>query len=582
MEQSLELFAKQIKENIKFLIEKEKIAEATLLINDYLRLISSDIEIYSMKAIVHIMQGEFEEAKNILNKGLEFEPKNYDLLYNLAFVYEVKEDYLQSLTFYRKALRSNYYDIDRTEVEGKIKQLKAIVRDGVRNDLFLSDILEIDTILFIDFSNNEQVNELAVRLLNYGLVVDIAYMGVSPLMNLKNSIPYRKILGITNINDLIEYVRYYDYDVVHLFSATKEIESYFKLKHVQFTRANINCKTDSEIIENYRKNRNKQYANNNRHYERYDDKITIVIPTYNRSYYLNRTLNFINNYKYLKPKVLVLDSSEEGNAIANEKSIEKYTSYQIVYKRYSSNIRLIDKFDIALLELVNTEYVIFCFDDDYLTEEGILESIKILDSDKALFSVKGKNLYYPISSENLIEYDWFETLIDNNPIDRLKKITQGFVANLVFQVFRTKEYKELQFFRSNINKLLPKNETFDEYLYHFLKIITGKIKKINVDLNIRDQSIPRTQIVKNFPHLVIDGTFNENYHAFCDVLKRYFTFLGQEIENIDEEIEMIFINFLANFLKIPRQFIKINKKSGFDLRVLEAGMRKSWVWPSNL
>ncbi|MBU3176438.1 TIGR00180 family glycosyltransferase [Clostridium estertheticum] len=570
---------KKIRENIHFLIDNNKLEESMSLIGEYVKIDSEDVEICSMKAVVLIMQGNMDEAEEVLKQGLSINLNNFDLNYNLAYIYEIKQEYTKSLVFYRKALRINYYDIDRTEIEKSIHELKLIIKNNVKDKLSLN-IAKIDNILFIDFDNNEKVNTLGEKLAGYGLNIDIAYSGANPLNVFINKVnPYRKILGITNIDDFIEYAKYYNYDVIHLFNASSTIKKYFQGKSLEFIDGNIFEKTDNEIIKYYANRKLKPYT---RHEFKQNNNITIIVPTYNRPYYLNRTLNFINNYKYIKPNVIVLDSSDDNNKLVNKKNIEKFKNRNIVYKEYSSKVRVDRKLSLYLLsDELNTEYTAICFDDDFLTEEGIIDSIKALDKDKELFSTKGKNLYFPISMGNLIEYDWFEALEHNNAMDRLRKITQGFVANFAFLVFRTNEYKKMQTFFDENKEFLPPNSIFVEYLYSFLKITTGKIAKINVDLNIRDQSIPRAQQVENFPHAVVDGSFNENYHAFCKILKKYFIYLKKDVQNFDNEIKVIFTEFLVNFLNVSREYVNL-KDNEFDIKKLEIGMRKSWVWPSNL
>lgn len=579
MNNDINLTKKQIKGNIQQLIDKGKIAEAKELINEYKVIVNDDVEAYSIEAVIAIIENKLNDAENILIEGLEIDNKNYDLLYNLAYIFETKQDYIKSLAFYRKALRFNYYNIDRKEIENIIEQLKLTIINNVNDKLCLGTA-KITNILFIDFDNNEKVNNLAQRLESYGINVDIAYRGTNPLYKLANkNNPYRKVLGITNIDDLIEYAEFYNYDDIHLFNASSKIKKYFIAKSLKFTTENLFCKTDDEIMDYYANNKSESFINN-QYIE--TNNITIIVPTFNRPYYLNRTLTYINSYKYLKPKVMVLDSSEESSKIINENNVKRFNNVNILYKQYPSSIRVDKKISSALLkEKIGTEYVAICFDDDFLTEEGIIKSINELDKDKELFAAKGKNLFYGNSMGNLVEYDWFEGLKQSNAIDRLKKITQGFFPNFAFIVFRTEKYIKLQQFSDENMELFPQNSTFIEYLYHFLIIATSKITKINVDLNVRDQSIQRAQQVENFPHAVMNASFNDNYHAFCNILKRYFIYLGIDVQNFDDEIEFIFSDFLVNFLAVPRKYVEI-KDNEFNLKKLETGMRKSWVWPSSL
>ncbi|MBU3170211.1 TIGR00180 family glycosyltransferase [Clostridium estertheticum] len=573
----MDLIKKQIKDNIQFLINKEKLDEASLLLDEYVKMVSDDLEIYSIRAIISIMKGNLNQAEEILSLGIMIDENNFDINYNLAYVYEVKKDYIKALIRYKKTLKQNYYNIDITIIQTKIDELKEKIKANQGNSFDLN-IANIDNILFIDFDVGEKTQTLANRLNSYGINIDLAYSGES-LMNqiTVNSNPYRKILGITQIDHLIEYAEYYNYDGIYMVNTSNEIKRYFKTKGIKVLSKDIFDNTDEEIIKYFSNNKLNPHT---QHKYIENNDITILVPTYNRPYYLNRVLTYINNYKNIKPKVMILDSSKENKKMENKKTISKFENCNIIYNHYSSEINLFEKINNGLTG-VDTDYICLCADDDFITEESIIESIKKLNNEKDLYSVKGKNLYFTYSMANLIEYDWFEGLNQNNPIERLKEITKGFVPSLIYQVFRTDKFKNMYLFIEENMKELPENDTFTEYLFYFMVIVTGKIGKINIDLNIRDKSVPREIEIKNFPHAIVDGSFNENYEAFCNFIKKYFIYLGENVEYIDRQIPKIFSDFLVNFLNVPRENVHIiNNK--FVIKQLEKGMRKSWCWSVNL
>lgn len=92
------------KENIKELINLRHTQEALRHIKQYETKIQDDVEIYSMEAIIYIMENKLDDSERVLKKGLEIDCKNFDLLYNLAYLYQLKEQYGQSIELYKKAL----------------------------------------------------------------------------------------------------------------------------------------------------------------------------------------------------------------------------------------------------------------------------------------------------------------------------------------------------------------------------------------------------------------------------------------------------------------------------------------------
>lgn len=78
----------QIKEVIKDLINDNQLEKARELISRFEKNEADDVEIYSMKAVIMIMEGNLAGAEKVVKEGLEIDGNNCDLLYNLAYIYE--------------------------------------------------------------------------------------------------------------------------------------------------------------------------------------------------------------------------------------------------------------------------------------------------------------------------------------------------------------------------------------------------------------------------------------------------------------------------------------------------------------
>lgn len=98
----LEIQKKELKKKIEEIIEKGLLKEASYMINEYEKIVSDDIEIYSIKGVLSILEGDLERAQQILEEGLKLEPLNYDLLYNLAYISEKKDMYITAYRYYKK------------------------------------------------------------------------------------------------------------------------------------------------------------------------------------------------------------------------------------------------------------------------------------------------------------------------------------------------------------------------------------------------------------------------------------------------------------------------------------------------
>lgn len=141
-----------LKNNITMLIDNGKLEEAVLLIQQYKEIVSDDVEIYSMEAIIYMMKGNLDKSEDILLDGLIIDKENFDLNYNLAYVYNVKENYNLAYKYYKKALErcnnqsvkeeiSIVLDNIRIKEPSLLKEKKKIVFFDKGDDKFILDII---------------------------------------------------------------------------------------------------------------------------------------------------------------------------------------------------------------------------------------------------------------------------------------------------------------------------------------------------------------------------------------------------------------------------------------------------------
>ncbi|MCS4458294.1 tetratricopeptide repeat protein, partial [Clostridium botulinum] len=139
----------EIKSKIKNLIDINQLDYANKLIDDYIEKIPNDIEIYSMKAITLIIEGKLEEAESILKAGLELDYNNFDLNYNLAYVYE-QDGYISKASACYNTAKDNCKDnnlrdqieniLNKYHIKEPAKKIIFFVKQGM--DSFIDDIIE--------------------------------------------------------------------------------------------------------------------------------------------------------------------------------------------------------------------------------------------------------------------------------------------------------------------------------------------------------------------------------------------------------------------------------------------------------
>ncbi|MFG6495432.1 glycosyltransferase [Fictibacillus sp. UD] len=152
--EEFETYKKQIKQTITSFIDNNQINEANKLILEYENIVINDIEVYSFKAIIYIIENNFKEAEVILKKGLELDNNNFDLLFNSAYLYETTNEQEIAAEYYMRALQI-VEDNDTKELI--INSLKGL---GIENPV--ATIKPKTSIVILTY-NNLEYNKLCIE-----------------------------------------------------------------------------------------------------------------------------------------------------------------------------------------------------------------------------------------------------------------------------------------------------------------------------------------------------------------------------------------------------------------------------------
>lgn len=108
MNDEIKNYQQQFKNNIQILIEQNMLQEAKEMLLEYQKIVPYDKDVYSIKGIIAMMEGDFSEAEHSFEQGIKVDKDHLDFYHNLAYLYEVKEDYVKANSCYYKAYhRSN-------------------------------------------------------------------------------------------------------------------------------------------------------------------------------------------------------------------------------------------------------------------------------------------------------------------------------------------------------------------------------------------------------------------------------------------------------------------------------------------
>ena len=162
-------------------------------------------------------------------------------------------------------------------------------------------------------------------------------------------------------------------------------------------------------------------------------KLTIVIPTYNRQDYAIRNMNF---WSKREPNIIVIDGSK--NSIPS-KTIKNFGSNVKYIHDAAPILRRLDR----ARSLIKTEYVSLLGDDEFFLSDGLLASIKELDSDLSLVACMGRALGFVHYKKNLIKgffvYSDFKnySVADDKPSMRMQSHMNQYAPSTIYSVVRT-------------------------------------------------------------------------------------------------------------------------------------------------
>ncbi|MGG4400552.1 methyltransferase domain-containing protein [Paenibacillus amylolyticus] len=119
-------YSRLFKKNIEDLITKGYLTEAKKYVQEYELLQSNDHDLFSIKGIISIHEGDLNRAELLFQEGLKQKPYDVHLIYNLAFVYELQEKYICAYREYKKLKDLASGDILQS-AESKLLELESIL-----------------------------------------------------------------------------------------------------------------------------------------------------------------------------------------------------------------------------------------------------------------------------------------------------------------------------------------------------------------------------------------------------------------------------------------------------------------------
>jgi len=124
----LEIYKNQIKSNLRNAINKNRLDEAKLIVAELERLAPYDVDVYSMKGIIFILEANYAEAESVLNQGLKIDAHDFNVLYNLAYLAEKSGSQCKAKEYYEQSMEVAGDENIRIDIYAKLDKLRKSLR----------------------------------------------------------------------------------------------------------------------------------------------------------------------------------------------------------------------------------------------------------------------------------------------------------------------------------------------------------------------------------------------------------------------------------------------------------------------
>lgn len=278
-------------------------------------------------------------------------------------------------------------------------------------------------------------------------------------------------------------------------------------------------------------------------------RFSLIIPTYNRPEYLRRILSYYNEYAG-NYKIIVADSSSDENKKVNKEIISSFSNLDILYlSDYSSKINQYHKLADAV-NYANGKYCIQTGDDDFITQNGINQSIDFLEKNPDFTVAHGYHIsfYLKTDKKGKQPFCWtpiysHESITLPDPVSRLNEHLAKYSLPTLYAVHRTDFLKMV--FKETLK--FTDDVRFGELLPSMLTLIYGKMKCLDVLYCVRENT-PRSlgETSENLKDFIRVGTYDEKYAKFRDCLAAH---LSKKSQLDVEESKKVIDEAMAAYMK---------------------------------
>lgn len=239
-------------------------------------------------------------------------------------------------------------------------------------------------------------------------------------------------------------------------------------------------------------------------------KVSIIIPTHKRPRQLTRLLDYYSNYDY---PIYVVDSSPQ-----KFQDLKRFGKVRYFYYKnwpYAKKLAVV-------YPKIKTKYVVFCGDDDFITNEGIKTCVKFLEKHPNYSSAHGHYLYFEDQKKSGVKIEpWYlysigAAINSSTPSERLNQLMNHYMQ-LLYSTTRTKDVREAFNYIKKHKEIT--NDNLIELLQAIVLCINGKSKILPVLYAIRERTPGSAgTYVDDLETISTKDIYLQQYSKWCKII----------------------------------------------------------------
>jgi len=249
--------------------------------------------------------------------------------------------------------------------------------------------------------------------------------------------------------------------------------------------------------------------------------LTVLLPTQNRPLFLQRAIEFYER-EGLFYKIYVIDSSDSGNK-AKVREIVESSSLNIKFFDFEFGISAYEK-ELESLNVVDSKYVLFAADDDFIFPQAIVQCVEFLDMHKDYTTAHGRSYLFAVENSGRhgriksVEVYPQANSVSECSQRRFKTHMRNWTTT-AYSVQRTRNMKEI----FATHRLFNNDIRLMEIHWYATNIIRGKVAKLNVDYMFRQASVLKEWSCDTIPDWFGKPGFSEKKDRLVKELSKELT-----------------------------------------------------------